>query len=345
MELRALVLSLDQDPAAEPHPEDVEEELAAALPQTQGSHFGPMLGGLAWHLVAFILLGAAAYILWREFHTLSLAEVTGAIRAWGWGTVTLALTLSASSFVIMGFVEFMGLRWAGARIRLPFALAGSFVASAMAHSLGANLLVSGAVRARWYARHGITLRQVAAATLFQGFSFTVGIATLAGICLLLAGSQEITAASRIASPVADGLGGLLVTGVAAYVVLCAVLHRPLSAFGHSVKLPSVRVALAQMTLGAIDNAVAAAIFWILLPHGTVDYFAFVGIYAPSVVAGLISHVPGGVGVFEGSISTLLRGVEPAALAAAFLGYRLFFFLLPLLVAGLCLLVHGVRERR
>jgi uncharacterized membrane protein YbhN (UPF0104 family) len=338
------VLTTEPNDRTALHPEDVEEELAAALPQTQGSRFFPMIRGLAWHLLAFVLLGAAAYILWREFHTLSLAQVTAAIRAWGWGTVALALGLSASSFVLMGFVEYLGLRWAGARVRLRTALAGSFVASAMAHSLGANLLVSGAVRARWYGRRGVSLRQVAAATLFQGFSFTVGIATLAGVCLLAAGSQEITATSRIANPVADGVGGLLLAGVGAYVVLCAVLHRPLRGFGHSVKLPSFRVALAQMSLGAIDNAVAAAIFWILLPLGAVDYLAFVGSYAPSVVAGLISHVPGGVGVFEGSLSALLRGVEPAALAAAFLGYRLFFFLIPLLVAGFALAFDSLRER-
>ncbi|WP_293678750.1 lysylphosphatidylglycerol synthase domain-containing protein [uncultured Phenylobacterium sp.] len=338
------MLSLDPNDRAASHPEDVEEELAAVLPQTQGSRFFPMIRGLAWHLLAFILLGAAAFILWREFRTLSLSQVTAAIRAWGWGTVALALSLSASSFVLMGFVEYLGLRWAGARVRLRTALAGSFVASAMAHSLGANLLVSGAVRARWYGRRGVSFRQVAAATLFQGFSFTVGIATLAGVCLLAAGSQEITAASRIANPVADGVGGLLVAAVGAYIALCALVHRPLRGFGHSVKLPSVRVALAQMSLGAIDNAVAAAIFWILLPAGAVDYLAFVGIYAPSVVAGLISHVPGGVGVFEGSLSTLLRGVEPAALAAAFLGYRLFFFLIPLVLAGLALVLDTLRER-
>jgi uncharacterized membrane protein YbhN (UPF0104 family) len=111
-----------------------------------------------------------------------------------------------------------------------------------------------------------------------------------------------------------------------------------------VKLPSVRVALAQLTIGAVDNAVAAAIIWVLLPSGSVGYFTFVGAYAPSVVVGLLSHVPGGVGVFEGSISTILKGLAPAALAAAFLGYRLFFFLLPLLMAGVALAADTVRER-
>jgi uncharacterized membrane protein YbhN (UPF0104 family) len=259
--------------------------------------------------------------------------------------VAAALGLSASSFLLMGVVEWMGLRWAGARLGVRAALAGSFVASAIAHTLGANLIVSGAVRARYYAKYDITLRQVAAATLFHGFSFAVGISTLAGLSLLLAKSRDIAAVSRIANPVADGLGALLLLAVCGYVVLCAVLRRPLRGFGHSVKLPSVRVALAQLGIGALDNAVAAAIIWVLLPPGAVGYFAFVGSYAPSVVVGLISHVPGGVGVFEGSLSTLLKGIQPAALAAAFLGYRLFFFLLPLAIAGVVLALDTVRQRR
>jgi len=338
------VLNLDPDLRTIHPPEDVEEELAAALPETQGSRFFPMLGGLTWHLVAALLLGAAAFLLWREFHTLSLGQVVGAIEAWGWGSVAAAVALSATSFLLMGCVEWLGLRWAGARIAIRSALLGSFVASAIAHSLGANLIVSGAVRARYYARHGVSLRQVAAATLFHGFSFTVGLSTLAGLSLVAARSRDIAAASRIANPVADSLGLLLLAGVAGYVVLCALLRRPLRGFGHSVKLPSPRVAVAQLVIGAVDNAVAAAIIWTLLPAGSIDYLTFVTGYAPSVVVGLISHVPGGVGVFEGSLSTLLKGLQPAALAAAFLGYRLFFFVIPLVIAGIMLAADTVRER-
>jgi glycosyltransferase 2 family protein len=55
-------------------------------------------------------------------------------------------------------------------------------------------------------------------------------------------------------------------------------------------------------------------------------------------------VPGGVGVFEGSISALLAGVEPAPLAAAFLGYRLAFFILPLAIAAVALAGDTFRQR-
>jgi uncharacterized membrane protein YbhN (UPF0104 family) len=233
-------------------------------------------------------------------------------------------------------VEWLGLRWAGARLPWGPALAGSFLANGIAHTVGANLLVSGAVRARLYERHGVTLTQVVAATLFGGLSFAVGISTLGGGGLLLSAPQQI-AATSISLPVARALGVALLAAVAGYVVLCARLRgRPLSAFRRTMMLPRVRVAFAQIGIGVLDNATAAAIIWILLPAGTVHYHTFMGAYAVATVAGLVSTVPAGVGVFEGSMTSLLRAADPAPLAAAFLGYRLAFYILPLIIACLAL---------
>jgi uncharacterized membrane protein YbhN (UPF0104 family) len=257
----------------------------------------------------------------------------------------MALALSASSFILMGFVEFMGLRWAGARLPLPSVLLGSFMASAMAHSLGANLLVSGAVRARYYGRMGVSLQQTAAITVFQSFSFTAGLLALAGVSLLIAGSDEIARVSQIPVPVANGIGIALVVGVAVYITACRFVRGTVRIFGHGVTLPTMPVAAAQIALGALDNAVAAAILWVLLPADEVGFATFVGAFAPSVAIGLASHVPGGVGVFEGAMSTLLGGVDPAALAAGFLGYRLFFFVIPLAIAGIALALDTLAHRR
>jgi uncharacterized membrane protein YbhN (UPF0104 family) len=325
--------------------EALEEELAAALPQTQGPQFFPWIRRWALHVVPFILLAAAAYVLWREFRHVALDDILAATRDWGWKEILTALGLSASSFVLMGIVEWFGLRWAGAKVSLGSALWGSFMASGLAHTLGANLLVSGAVRARVYNRLGVSLTQAAATTLFNGFAFAAGLSTLAGVGLLLAGHKEM-AATRIANPVADTAGVILLGGVALYVLLCGTLKRRLNVFGHTIRLPSWRLALTQMGIGAVDNAVAAGILWTFLPRSPVGFLSFVGSYAPSVVVGLISHVPGGVGVFEGSLSALITEIPPASLAAGFLGYRLAFFVLPLLLAcgalALDTLVHPRR---
>jgi len=265
------------------------------------------------------------------------------MEAWGHVRILLALLLSAFSFLLMGLVEWLGVRWAGAKMPWGPVLAGSFLANAIAHAVGANLLVSGAVRARLYDRFQVSLTQVAATTLFGGVSFAVGLATLGGAGLAFSSTRQIEA-TAIPLELARIVGGALIAAAAAYVVLCTLRRRPLTAFGRSITLPSAGDAIAQIVIGVVDNGTAAAIVWLLLPRGVVHYSTFVGAYAVAAVAGLISTVPAGAGVFEGSISTLLPNADPAPLAAAFLGYRLAYYILPLIIACLALVGDTIHRR-
>jgi uncharacterized membrane protein YbhN (UPF0104 family) len=340
MESQTRVLKPDDPPHHEPEP--VEVSLEHALPATRGRLALVVKRTLA--VLPFVMLVAAGWVLWREFHHLRLDEVLKAMSAWGWGAITASLALSIVSFILMGVIEWVGLRWTGARLPWGPALAGSFLANAIAHSIGANLLVSGAIRARLYDRFGVRLSQVAATTLFAGMSFAVGLAALSGGGLLLAKSADL-AATAIPVTVARTLGVVLLASAFGYVVLCGLRRRPLTAFGHSLTLPSAGDALAQLVVGIVDNGVAAAIIWILLPHGMIGYPSFIGAYAVACVAGLVSSVPGGAGIFESALATLLPAVDAASLAAAFLGYRLAYYILPLLIAALALAGDTIRNPR
>jgi uncharacterized membrane protein YbhN (UPF0104 family) len=175
-------------------------------------------------------------------------------------------------------------------------------------------------------------------------SFAVGLATLGGSGLLLATHAEL-AATAIPVYLARGAGALLVAGALTWVAICYWRHgKPLTAFGRTVSLPSFWSAVLALLIGVVDNGIAAAIVWVLLPDGATSYAGFVGAYAVACVVGLISGVPGGAGVFESAISTLLPGVKAAPLAAAFLGYRLAYYLLPLILASLGLLGDAVWGR-
>jgi uncharacterized membrane protein YbhN (UPF0104 family) len=299
---------------------------------------------LALRIVPVVLLIVAAWVLWREFHKLSWEAVGHAIAGWGMTAIVLALLLSAASFVLMGVIEWVGLRWSGARVPMRTVALGSFLANAIAHAIGANLIVSGAIRARTYARHGAGLTQVAGATVFAAVSFGVGLSALSGGGLLLASGAELDA-TAITPLVARSLGAALVTGALTYVALCALIRRPFTIFGRAVTLPDVWDALAQLVLGVVDNGIAAAILWILLPAQGPSYVTFVGAYAVACIVGLISSVPGGAGVFESAMAALLPSVDPAALAAAFLGYRLAFYILPLVIAFLALAADAIRHRK
>ncbi|MBS0360783.1 MAG: UPF0104 family protein [Proteobacteria bacterium] len=299
---------------------------------------------LALRIVPAIMLVAAVWVLWREFHKLSFDAVSHAIAGWGVVAVTLALILSAASFVLMGVIEWAGLRWAGANVPLRTVALGSFLANAIAHAIGANLIISGAIRARTYDRHGVNLTQVAGATVFAATSFGVGLAALSGGGLLLASSAELDA-TAITPAVAHWGGATLVAAALGYVALCALRRRPFSVFGRSIGLPDLKDALIQLVLGVVDNGIAAAILWILLPKGDPSYVTFVGAYAVACIVGLLSSVPGGAGVFESAMAALLPHVNTAALAAAFLGYRLAFYILPLIIAAAALAIDAIRHRK
>ena len=331
-------------PREKAEPKPVEAELAQALPAVEARPLA-RLTRIALRIVPVLLLVAAVFVLRREFRGLSWSAVAQAMDGWGHAAILGALALSVLSFLLMGVVEWLGLKWAGKTLPWGVAIAGSFLAGAIGHAIGANLLVAGAVRARLYDRYGVSLTQVAATTLFNGMSFAVGLGALGGGGLLLASHAEL-AATAIPIPLARGAGALLLIGSLGWVAICFWRHgKPISAFGRSLMLPTAGAAVLQLILGVVDNGIAAGIVWILLPHGMVSYASFVGAYAVACVVGLISSVPGGAGVFESAISTLLPSAAPAPLAAAFLGYRLAFYLLPLVIAALALAGDTLLRRR
>jgi len=329
--------------ASTPEPEPLEVELAHSLPAPE-AHPLARVTRIALRIVPLVLLVAAVFVLRREFHGLSWGQVAAVMNGWGYAAIAEALLLAALSFLLMGVIEWLGLRWAGARLPWTTALAGSFLSGAIGHAIGANLLVAGAVRAKLYDRYGVTLTQVAATTLFNGMSFAVGLSALGGSGLLLASHAEL-AATAIPLYLARGAGALLIAGALAWVAVCYWRHgKPVCIFRRSITLPSTKDAVLALVIGVIDNGIAAAIIWVLLPHGVTSYASFVGAYAVACVVGLISGVPGGAGVFESAISTLLPSVEAAPLAAAFLGYRLAFYILPLIIAVIGLFGDTVVER-
>ena len=325
---------------AEPTP--VEVELADAV--TTRQHHLTRWTAVVVRVVPPVMLLAAIWVLWREFHKLSFAAVSHHMAAWGLPAILLTLVLSIVSFLLMGAIEWVGLRWTGARVPFVATQVGSFLANAIAHAIGANLLTSSAVRARLYDRYNVSLTQVAGTTLFSALAFGVGLGTLSGVGLLLASHADL-ARTAIPPTVGRALGATMVALSFGYVALCALRRQPINGFGHSLTLPSGGDALSQLVLGVVDNGIAAAILWILLPAGGTSYVTFVGAYAVSCIVGLASSVPGGAGVFESAMAALLPGVEPAALAAAFLGYRLVYYILPLIIAVAALGVEALRSGR
>jgi uncharacterized membrane protein YbhN (UPF0104 family) len=122
--------------------------------------------------------------------------------------------------------------------------------------------------------------------------------------------------------------------VATYLLGSSVSRQPLKIRGQEFWLPSFKLSLAQTVISSLDWILAATVLFTLLPATThLSYPGFLGIYLLAMIAGVVSKVPGGLGVFETVILLLLSPqVSAAAVLGSLLAYRGVYYLLPFAVA-------------
>lgn len=264
--------------------------------------------------------------------------------------------LGALLATVIGFVILLGYEWSASRyagVHLPprSLLLGGFSAFAIGNAIGLSMLSGGSVRYRLYARLGLGAAEVARMTVFASLSLGCALPPLAAVATL---SNLPAAATALRLP-APLLGGIAVAVLALAVALVIGLYRrrlpeqPLAdnllvQFGRrTLRLPGARLSALQLLITALDVAAAATVLYLLLPEAP-PFGAFVLVYLLALAAGVLSHVPGGVGVFEAILlAAFADQLGAAPLAAALLLYRLIYVVLPLLLACVLLLANEARR--
>ncbi len=134
--------------------------------------------------------------------------------------------------------------------------------------------------------------------------------------------------------------------VTVYVLAVSFRKKPLIFRNWELRLPSVRLAWAQLLVGSIDWALAGCVLFVLLPEQAgFSFLQFLGIYLLAQVAALISHVPGGLGVFESMILLSAPDIPADALISSMLVYRGIYYLLPLAAAALLMGGNELLEKK
>lgn len=264
--------------------------------------------------------------------------------------------LGALGATIVGFIILLGYEWSASRyagVNLPgrtLAL-GGFTAFAIGNAIGLSLLSGGSVRYRLYARHGLGASDVAHMTLFASLSLGCALPPLAALATL----SNLPAASAALRLPESLLAGIALTILLLGAVLAVGIYRrrlpeqPLRdnllvrVGRRTLRLPGRRLTFLQLIITALDVAAAATVLYLLLPEAP-PFGAFLLVYLLALAAGVLSHVPGGVGVFEAILlAAFADKLGAAPLAAALLLYRLIYVVLPMLVACVLLLINEAQR--
>ena len=285
------------------------------------------------------LLALAGLALRRELAGVNVAELLRGLRSYGVRHVTFGLVLTAASVLTRGVVELLALRYAGRGVArlvpLRTALATSFVAHAFSHSVGLALPTGAAVRLRAYTGRGLGVAAVARVSAFVTGTVTLGLLATGALALL---STETPVREQHVAIAVRPVGAILAVLVLAYLTWSgSAMGSAIGSGRWRVPRPSLPLALAQVMLSVVDWLLVGTLLYVLLPTALpLEYPAFLRAYLVAQTAGVASHVPGGVGVFEAVLLTLLAPAAPAGgmgmLAALLLIYRVIYYLVPLAVA-------------
>jgi phosphatidylglycerol lysyltransferase len=305
--------------------------LTAAHTAKAWQSFRPLLPYLG-ALLALALFTAAAVILYHEVTAYRPADVRRALRALGWGQVALALGAAAASYLLLTVYDVLALRHVGWKLRYRRIALTSFVSYAFSHAFGFGSIVGTSVRYRLYAPFGLTAAEIAEVSAFVNITFMVGLAVFFPIVALL--DPSALAVLGVPPLVSIVFAAVAVCLTASYVLLGWWLKRPLCVLRYEVDLPRPGLALGQIALSLVDLALAGAVLYFCLPWGTVAYPHVLCVFVLGLVAGLISHVPGGLGVFDTVVLIGLSDQLPGdAVLAGLLVFRIAYFLLPVIIAG------------
>src|SRR5256885_14124343 len=92
--------------------------------------------------------------------------------------------------------------------------------------------------------------------------------------------------------------------------------------GWALRAGGRAIGLPQIALSVMDLSRSSAVVWGLLPPQThIGFVTFLGVYAAAGIAGIVSHVPGGVGVFEAVMLFAPPGVPAGAPLGPLLAHR------------------------
>jgi len=285
-------------------------------------------------LAALLVFALVVLVLHHQMVHLHPKRVMAHLHAIPGRQLLAALGFTALSYWLLTTYEALALRYLRRLMPYPRIVLNSFITYSFSHTLGFAAFTQTAIRLRLYATAGITAIDVATVSVFCSVSFGIGLATIAGLSLVLSPGHAAMLL-HLHPRWAVLVGTLLLAAVCAYALWACLARGRLEIRGWSLRPPGPAIGLAQIVLGVLDLSLSCAVLWSLLPSGAhVHYITFLGVYAAAVIAGIASHVPGGVGVFEAVILLTLPGVPTDALLGSLLAYRAVYYLVPLVFGTL-----------
>lgn len=264
--------------------------------------------------------------------------------------IFLAVIITCINFVVLTGYDWIAVAYLKKTVPLRKIMVGAVIGYALSNLLG-WILGGTSVRYRLYTRWGFNWVEVLAFISVLSVTFWLGMFLLAGIAFVMLPVRfpQQFQDYLFYSP---ALYGYFFLGcVAAYLAATVFIRKPVRLGGQQFAFPPFRLSVLQLTVSAIDFALASLVLYVLLPPGTANYSTVLVSYLSAMIVTVVLHVPGGFGVLELIVLELLRKegsdetAVPLSITCGLLLFRVIYHFIPGLLATGLFLREELREYR
>ncbi|MBL4834027.1 MAG: UPF0104 family protein [Pseudomonas sp.] len=291
-------------------------------------------------LIFFIAVPTLLYIQARN---IDWQEVWQTLQTYPATVLLAGAGIALISYAVYCCYDLLGRYYTGHKLPMRQVLPVAFVCYAFNLNMGA--LIGGvAFRYRLYSRLGLDVPTITRILTLSMVTNWLGYIILAGGIFSL-GLITLPDSWKIGATGLRVLGVVLLLVAAGYLLACAFSSRRRWHWrDHEILLPSWQLALVQAAVGASNWSLMALLIYLLMPEDAF-YPTILGILMISSIAGVVTHIPAGLGVIEVVFITLLQHeFAKSELLAALIGYRALYFIFPLAIACLTYLVLEKRSK-
>lgn len=295
-------------------------------------------------LFGVFLFAVALWMLHYELKEYHYRDVLQHLKTLPSMCILLALLLTSLSYIVTTGYDFLALRYVNHPLGYGKIAIAGFIGYAFSNNIGFTMLA--AIRYRLYSSWGLSPVDIIKTVAFCGLSFWLGIFTVGGV-LFVIDPFEIPSGIRFHSVSLTYLGISFLVFIAGYLLFSALKKKPMKIFRWEFSIPSLKFSLSSVAIACLDVILNGSVLYVLLPsHETLSFPKILGIFVVAQSAGLVSHIPGGLGIFETIVIFFLSPFLPvSAILGSLLAFRGIYYLLPMCLAAAILGLHEFLQRK
>ncbi len=294
-------------------------------------------------VLPYALFLVAGYVVHREVTIHPMRDVMHSIRDIPWQYIAAASGLTILNYCLLSGYDWLGIRYAGHRVPFKRILLTAFISYAVSNNTGHALVSGTSVRYRFYSASGVPGWDILKIAVFSALTFLIAAFSLeAGLSLffpdIMKNGQAEPNLVHASTLVSAAVLGVYWTGV-------LFVRGPIRFKNYEFRMPTPGLAAIQTIIGVSELILGSSILYLFLDKQTdIPFVGFLSIYVIALLAGILSQVPGGLGVFEATFISL-AGPEfsSAEILSALVLYRIVYYFLPLVVAGLAMFTYELKH--